>query len=169
MAGTSRKAVLKELKTLVNVGDVMAGYLFDAGIYSVDAFMSTDLPELYLRIEEIAGPVIVKPHFRALVGAKHGYAFGEVPEALMDDFPGGDIAWDDEAQAIQDIAKLKNLGPKSAEKIVAVGVSSVDDFLASDPHEIFARLKEADPRASKNYLKAMIGAQRGISWQQVSV
>lgn len=65
------------------------------------------------------------------------------------------------------VAKLKGLGPKSAETLARVGISSAQDFLLQDPFDIFARLYALDGKANLNLLYAMIGAQQNCHWQEV--
>ncbi len=63
---------------------------------------------------------------------------------------------------------LKGLGPKSEEMLAKLGVLSVDEFLVRDPFELYVSLKEKTPSVGLNMLYAMLGAQEGVSWQEVA-
>ncbi len=63
---------------------------------------------------------------------------------------------------------LKGLGPKSEKMLAKLGVLSVDEFLVCDPFELYALLKEKMPGVGLNMLYAMLGAQEGVSWQEVA-
>ena len=65
------------------------------------------------------------------------------------------------------IADLKGLGPKSAQALADIGVVELQQFLDSDPFELYASLKLRSPSVSLNFIYAMIGAQQNIHWQQV--
>lgn len=65
------------------------------------------------------------------------------------------------------LAKLPGLGPKSAAVLNEIEITSVEQFMALDPFEIYRRLKHQQAATSLNFLYAMIGAQQGVLWQQV--
>ncbi len=65
------------------------------------------------------------------------------------------------------IANLAGLGPKSAQMLATIGVTTAADFLAADPFELYRDMKQAGVPVSLNLLYAMIGAQENIPWQQV--
>lgn len=65
------------------------------------------------------------------------------------------------------IDKLKGLGPKSQQMLATIGIMDDGSFLASDPFELYRRLKEAGTSASLNLLYGMIGAQENCHWQEV--
>ncbi|WP_019142747.1 TfoX/Sxy family protein [Noviherbaspirillum massiliense] len=62
---------------------------------------------------------------------------------------------------------LKNLGPKSEEWLPKVGIHSVKQLQASDPFEVYARLRAAIPGANLNALYAIIGAVEDRHWLDV--
>lgn len=47
------------------------------------------------------------------------------------------------------------------------GINTVEEFMKSDPFEIYSQLKLKLPSISLNLLYAMIGAQEGKSWQEI--
>lgn len=65
------------------------------------------------------------------------------------------------------IRELNGLGPKSEEMLQKVGINSVEDFIDSDPFELYQRLFDAG-LANLNFLYAMIGAQEGMHWQEIA-
>lgn len=65
------------------------------------------------------------------------------------------------------IRELQGLGAKSEEIIRLVGITTVDQFMSSDPFEIYRELKVLGSGISLNLLYAMIGAQEEINWQKV--
>lgn len=69
--------------------------------------------------------------------------------------------------APKSIADLPGLGQKSAAIIAHSGVTSVDAFLASDPIQLYAKLKAMQISVSLNLLYAIIGAQQNRPWQDV--
>jgi len=62
---------------------------------------------------------------------------------------------------------LKGLGPKSQAMLAKVGIVSVEQFMASDPFQIYAQLHATMPNLSLNMLYAMMGAQENIHWQVI--
>lgn len=65
------------------------------------------------------------------------------------------------------ISQLKGLGPSSQQLLAEVGIGSEQQFLATDPFEIYRLLKVGGHSASLNLLYAMIGAQQDQSWQSI--
>ena len=63
---------------------------------------------------------------------------------------------------------LKGFGPKSEEILAKVNVNSVDDFMASDPYSLYKDLKEKVKGTGLNSIYAIIGAQEGLHWQEIS-
>jgi DNA transformation protein len=66
-----------------------------------------------------------------------------------------------------ELQQLKGLGPKSQAMLMQVGIVSVEQFMACDPFEIYAKLHGTIPNLSLNMLYAMIGAQENIHWQVI--
>ncbi|MEH6443225.1 MAG: TfoX/Sxy family DNA transformation protein [Oceanospirillaceae bacterium] len=63
---------------------------------------------------------------------------------------------------------LKGFGPKSEEILALVGISSVEEFMATDPFDLYKELKEKVKSTGLNSIYAIIGAQEGIHWLEVS-
>ena len=63
---------------------------------------------------------------------------------------------------------LKGFGPKSEEILAKVGIHSVDDFMAAEPFQLYARLKKQVKGTGLNSIYAIIGAQENIHWQEVA-
>jgi DNA transformation protein len=70
-----------------------------------------------------------------------------------------------EAEAL---ASLANLGPKSAQALVASGISSFSEVQRLGSVATYARIKQSDPRVTLNLLWALEGALSGLSWQVVA-
>lgn len=68
---------------------------------------------------------------------------------------------------MDDLKNLLGLGPKSQQMLRKVGITTLDDFLASDVYELYARLKASIPGTSLNMLYAMIGAQESRHWIEI--
>jgi DNA transformation protein and related proteins len=67
----------------------------------------------------------------------------------------------------EDLADLPGLGPRSAAALRRIGISTAGELRARDAFEIYARLRAEVPGTSLNFLYALIGAQDGLSWQEV--
>jgi DNA transformation protein len=65
------------------------------------------------------------------------------------------------------VARLSGLGPKSSDALRKVGIHTAEQLRASDPYEVYARLKASIPGTSLNFLYALIGAIEGIHWLEV--
>ena len=63
---------------------------------------------------------------------------------------------------------LKGFGPKSEEILANVNISSVEDFMAVDPFDLYKELKEKVKGTGLNSIYAIIGAREGLHWQEVS-
>jgi DNA transformation protein len=68
---------------------------------------------------------------------------------------------------MNDLDQLPGFGPKSKLMLAAVGVHSCAQFFASDPYQLYARLKAHDPKTSLNMLYAILGAQANCHWQEI--
>ena len=65
----------------------------------------------------------------------------------------------------KDLVGLPNLGPKTAERLRAVGVASPGDLRRMGPVEAFDRVEEAFPRSTTLILLyALEGSLRGVPW-----
>ena len=60
---------------------------------------------------------------------------------------------------------LKGFGPKSEEILAKININSVDEFMSSDPYDLYKQLKETNKGTGLNSIYAMIGAQEGRHWQ----
>lgn len=63
---------------------------------------------------------------------------------------------------------LKGLGIKSEEDLSKVGINTIEEFMNADPFDLYKKLKETVPGISLNFLYAMIGAQEGKDWREIS-
>jgi len=63
---------------------------------------------------------------------------------------------------------LKGFGSKSEEILAKVDIHSVDDFMKTEPFELYAKLKEKVKGTGLNSIYAIIGAQQDIHWQEVA-
>lgn len=66
-----------------------------------------------------------------------------------------------------ELHELQGLGPKSQAMLMQAGIVSVEQFMASDPFVIYAKLHATMPSVSLNLLYAMIGAQENVHWQVI--
>ncbi len=66
------------------------------------------------------------------------------------------------------IRELQGLGKKSEEILKRAGISSVEEFMASDPFELYLTLRQSVPGVGLNFLYAMLGAQEHMHWQQIA-
>ncbi len=63
---------------------------------------------------------------------------------------------------------LKGFGPKSEEILAKVNISTVDEFMAIDPYDLYAELKKHVKGTGLNSIYAIIGARENISWLDVA-
>lgn len=63
---------------------------------------------------------------------------------------------------------LKGFGPKSEEILAKVNINSVEEFMATDPYELYKELKKKVKGTGLNSIYAIIGAQEGLHWQEVA-
>lgn len=66
------------------------------------------------------------------------------------------------------LAELRNLGPKSAAMLQAVGITNLDQLKSLGTVAAYAKVKRANARASLNLLWALEAALTGERWQQVA-
>ena len=69
---------------------------------------------------------------------------------------------------VKRLSDLKGFGPKSEDILGQVGITSVEDFMDSDPYELYKQLKENVKGTGLNSIYAIIGAQQDLHWQEVS-
>ncbi len=73
-----------------------------------------------------------------------------------------------DSDACSQIASLKNLGPKSAERIVAVGIVEPDQLRQLGAAEVFHRVEANFPNnTSLNLLWALQGAIMELDWRAI--
>ncbi len=63
---------------------------------------------------------------------------------------------------------LKGFGPKSEEILASVDIHSVDEFMQTDPYELYALLRETRSGIGLNSIYAIIGAQEDLPWLEVA-
>jgi hypothetical protein len=68
------------------------------------------------------------------------------------------------SKAIKRLQTLKNIGPKMAEKLYALGIKTPAEMRRSDPEKLFRRLLTIDHKADLCDLYAFRGAVLGIPW-----
>lgn len=61
---------------------------------------------------------------------------------------------------------LNGFGPRSEEILAEVGIHSVEDFMAIDPYDLYARLKPMKGMGL-NSIYAILGARENVSWLDV--
>jgi len=66
------------------------------------------------------------------------------------------------------IRDLKGFGPKSEEIFAKVDIHNVEDFMAAEPFELYAKLKREVKGTGLNSIYAIIGAREDIHWQEVA-
>lgn len=62
---------------------------------------------------------------------------------------------------------MLNLGPQSRRWLEDIGIADAEALRRHDPFEVYARLRQTQPRVSVNLLYALIGAVEGLHWQEV--
>ncbi len=68
-----------------------------------------------------------------------------------------------------DVSSLRNLGPKTRQRLETVGICDAETLCRLGPAEAYRRLKAAFPQAiSLNALWALAGAVEGRHWQSYS-
>ena len=65
------------------------------------------------------------------------------------------------------LSDLPGLGPKTQLMLAQIGIDTVPQFMATDPFDLYARLKSSVPGISLNALYAMMGAQENRHWQDI--
>ena len=72
------------------------------------------------------------------------------------------------SHALQEIAALANLGPKSAQALIDAGIASVAQVRRLGAVATYAKVKRHNARVSLNLLWALEGALSGLPWQVVA-
>ena len=65
------------------------------------------------------------------------------------------------------IRDLNGFGPRSEEILAEVGVHSVDDFMAIDPYDLYAKIKPMKGMGL-NSIYSIIGARENVSWLEIA-
>lgn len=65
------------------------------------------------------------------------------------------------------IRDLKGLGPRSEEMFALIGILTMQEFLATDPYALYAKLKPVVPGLNVVAIYAMIDAQENRHWLEV--
>ncbi|MFO1327145.1 MAG: TfoX/Sxy family DNA transformation protein [Rubrivivax sp.] len=63
---------------------------------------------------------------------------------------------------------FRGLGPRSRAWLAEAGIDTPQALAATDPFEVYARIKAIQPRASVNLLHALIGAIEDRDWREVA-
>ena len=67
------------------------------------------------------------------------------------------------------LRSLANIGSVTEKKLNQIGIFSRQEFLARDPYEVFATLREkVDPTLCRCALALVVGAKRGLPWHQIT-
>ncbi|MEW6103796.1 MAG: helix-hairpin-helix domain-containing protein [bacterium] len=66
--------------------------------------------------------------------------------------------------AIKRLQTLRNIGPKMAEKLYALGVKTPEQMMKEDPEELFERLKIIDNNVDPCELYVFRGAILDLPW-----
>ncbi|WP_281560475.1 TfoX/Sxy family DNA transformation protein [Thalassomonas sp. RHCl1] len=69
---------------------------------------------------------------------------------------------------VKRLRDLKGFGPKSEAVLAQVDIHNVDDFMATDPYQLYKQLKETVEGTGLNFLYAIIGARENCHWQSVA-
>lgn len=67
-----------------------------------------------------------------------------------------------------ELAAQLNLGPKSAQALVAAGITSLAELRSLGSVAAYARIKQKTPQATLNLLWALEGALSSLPWQTVA-
>lgn len=62
---------------------------------------------------------------------------------------------------------LNGFGPRSEEILAEVGIHSIEDFMAIDPYDLYAKIQPMKGMGL-NSIYAIIGARENLSWLEVA-
>jgi DNA transformation protein len=68
---------------------------------------------------------------------------------------------------LEDLTKLKNIGPTLAQKLQGIGVESLEDLKKLGSIEVVLQIRVKDLSACYNMLYAIEGAIQGIRWHNI--
>ena len=67
------------------------------------------------------------------------------------------------------LESLPNIGKTTAGKLREIGIETAEDFLDSDPYDVFEELRErVDPTLCRCALAALVGAKMGVRWHEIT-
>jgi DNA transformation protein and related proteins len=72
------------------------------------------------------------------------------------------------ASVPSDLASMRGLGPASAKMIAQAGVTTSVALKKADLYQLYARIKQQQPKVSINLLYAMIGAVENEDWRTIA-
>jgi len=70
----------------------------------------------------------------------------------------------EKSKTIKSLQTLRNIGPKMAEKLYALGIRTPEQMMKSDPEELFRRLQTIDAKVDPCELYVFRGAILDIPW-----
>jgi DNA transformation protein len=62
---------------------------------------------------------------------------------------------------------LRGFGPESEKMLAAVGINTIDEFMAIDPYALYRQLR-ATKKVGLNCIYAIIGARENMAWLEVA-
>ncbi len=69
---------------------------------------------------------------------------------------------------MDDLTLLPNIGPVLADKLNRIGVTNLDELVATGSVDAVIRIGVTDPSACYNMLYALEGAIRGVRWHALT-
>ena len=67
------------------------------------------------------------------------------------------------------LRQLVNIGLVTEKKLNRIGIFSREEFLARDPYDVFATLREkVDPTLCRCALASVVGAKLGFPWHRIT-
>lgn len=70
----------------------------------------------------------------------------------------------EKSEVIKNLQRLRNIGPKMAEKLYSLGIKTPEQMIKSDPEELFKRLQKIDDNVDPCELYVFRGAILDIPW-----
>lgn len=70
----------------------------------------------------------------------------------------------EKSKAIKNLQTLRNIGPKMAEKLFALGIKTPEQMMKSDPEKLFEQLQTIDAKVDPCELYVFRGAILDIPW-----
>lgn len=66
------------------------------------------------------------------------------------------------------LTDLKSFGLKSESMLADIGITSVDDFLAMDPYDVYAQLVNQGHPKNLNMMYAILSAHDDMDWVDIA-